>query len=65
MNGYHLSETPRKCDFCREEALPDVDFAMSHEFAVVGDSLYYADPEFGWEGIKVNFCPMCGRKLIN
>ena len=35
----------------------------AHDFRINGDSLYYYDDTFGREGIKVHFCPMCGRPL--
>lgn len=54
-----------KCDFCGytelEGYLPNK--PIPHDFRVMGDGLYYADSVYGWEGITVNYCPMCGRKL--
>lgn len=34
-----------------------------HDFRINGDTLYYFDAQFGWEGIKIKYCPFCGRPL--
>jgi hypothetical protein len=50
------------CDFCAGEN-KDWNNTTAHDFRLNGDGLFYNDYQFGWEGIKVNFCPMCGRRL--
>lgn len=50
------------CDFCAGEN-KDWNNTTAHDFRLNGDGLFYNDYQFGWEGIKVNFCPMCGRPL--
>ena len=52
------------CDFCRDN-WADQTWAEGgdHDFRLRGDGIYYYDPIFGWEGITIKFCPMCGRAL--
>lgn len=35
----------------------------AHDFRVDGDTLYFFDTQFGWEGVKSKYCPFCGRPL--
>lgn len=53
-----------KCWMCQAEYKKDdwVD-GGAHDFRVSGNTLYYHDETFGWEGIEVSFCPICGRRL--
>ncbi|MDL2253335.1 hypothetical protein LJC49_04590 [Ruminococcaceae bacterium OttesenSCG-928-I18] len=52
------------CDFCRESNADKTwDAGGSHEFRISEGGLYYYDEKYGWEGIAVNFCPMCGQSL--
>lgn len=46
------------CGFCTT-AYDD----WSDGFHEKGSMLFYFDHVFGWEGIGVKFCPMCGREL--
>lgn len=46
------------CEFCTT-AYDD----WSDGFHVKGSMLFYFDHVFGWGGIGVKFCPMCGREL--
>ena len=50
------------CKFCTT-AHEDWSDGGAHDFRLNGNSLFYFDYVFGWEGIRVNFCPMCGRRL--
>lgn len=34
-----------------------------HEFRIDEDSLFFFDSQRGWEGIKIKFCPVCGKPL--
>ena len=55
-------EREKGCEFCRTK-YTDWSNGGAHDFRIDGDTLYYFDEQFGWEGIKVRFCPMCGRPL--
>ena len=44
------------CYFCNEEE-------KEHGFSIEGGDLYYDDSMYGSEGIEINYCPICGRKL--
>lgn len=35
----------------------------AHEFRIDEDSLFFFDSQRGWEGIKIKFCPYCGKPL--
>lgn len=35
----------------------------AHDFRIDSDALFYFDEQFGWEGIKIKYCPFCGRPL--
>lgn len=56
------AQTETGCDFCKEtdQSWDDGD---AHEFRMNGNGLFYYDSQFGWEGIAVNYCPMCGRRF--
>ncbi len=56
------ARTETNCDFCKEidQSWDDGD---AHEFRMNGNGLFYHDYLLGWEGIRVNYCPMCGRRL--
>lgn len=41
----------------------DWDCAGLHEYRIVDCYLQYFDHQFGWEGVKIKFCPNCGRPL--
>lgn len=41
----------------------DWDCAGFHEYRIVDCYLQYFDHQFGWEGVKIKFCPNCGRPL--
>lgn len=56
----HLWPGCPRCSMPEDEAL---DAGGSHEFRVLGDSLYYCDSECGWEGEKIGYCPWCGKPL--
>jgi hypothetical protein len=49
------------CEMCGIEELPQD--ADSHDFYVWEGNLWHHDTTFGWEGSKINRCPMCGRRL--
>ena len=44
------------CDLCHGEE-------AEHGFSIEDNELYYADTMNGNEGIKINYCPRCGRIL--
>ena len=49
-----------RCSMTKDEAF---DAGGAHEFRVLGDSLYYCDSNYGWEGEKIGYCPWCGKPL--
>lgn len=51
------------CNFCNSKT-DNWDDGERHDFLVDGDTLCYFDSQYGWEGVKIKYCPMCGRKLI-
>ena len=55
-------EREKGCGFCRTEHT-DWGEGGAHDFRIHGDTLSYFDHVFGWEGVKVRFCPICGRPL--
>lgn len=57
-------ERQNGCAFC-STVYTKGDWAevVPHDFRLDGCTLYYNDAHFGWEGITVNNCPMCGRNL--
>lgn len=61
-----LKKRDNGCEFCTTR-YANSDWSdhnsESHDSRVSEDELYYHDFELGWEGIKINFCPMCGRRL--
>lgn len=48
---------------CTQWAKADWADGGAHDFRINDDSLYCFDAQFGWEGIKIKFCPICGRPL--
>lgn len=52
----------RTCNFCNDITF-SLDKEEAHDFRLYGDTLCYFDSNYGWEGIKVKYCPMCGAKL--
>ena len=49
-----------RCSMAKDEAF---DAGGAHEFRALGDSLYYCDSNYGWEGEKIGYCPWCGKPL--
>ena len=49
-----------RCSMTKDEAF---DAGGAHEFRALGDSLYYCDSNYGWEGEKIGYCPWCGKPL--
>ena len=49
-----------RCSMTKDEAF---DAGGAHEVRVLGDSLYYCDSNYGWEGEKIGYCPWCGKPL--
>ncbi|NCE63703.1 hypothetical protein D1159_03695 [Pseudoflavonifractor sp. 524-17] len=58
------SRTLESCEMCSTQ-WTQADWADggAHDFRIDGDTLYYFDAQFGWEGVKINYCPFCGRPL--
>ena len=50
------------CEFCNAE-YAEWSEGVSHDFRIKGNALYYYDNLYGWEGITIHHCPMCGRRL--
>lgn len=50
------------CKFCNT-VYEDWSYGGAHDFCLDGNRLFYFDHTFGWEGIGIKFCPMCGREL--
>ena len=50
------------CKFCNT-AHDDWSYDGVHVLRLNGNGLFYFDHVFGWEGIGIKFCPMCGREL--
>lgn len=65
---WELAENLRKkeqskgCPTCQAKH-EDWSCGGAHDVRVHGDTLLYFDHVFGWEGVKIAFCPMCGRDL--
>ena len=58
------NERSKGCEFCRTVYVKgDWADGGAHDFRLDKGVLYYHDAQFGWEGIRVNNCPMCGRRL--
>lgn len=55
-------EWSKGCEFCNA-VHTDWTEGGAHDFRLSGDTLCYFDHVFGWEGVKIRYCPMCGRKL--
>lgn len=56
------------CDLCRENEHGHIwnlcgNDPDNHGFRISENCLYYHDSELGWEGMQINYCPKCGRKL--
>lgn len=52
------------CEMCsRTYRPPEWNGGGRHDFRVSQNALFYHDSKYGWEGIEVKFCPMCGRPL--
>ena len=52
------------CEICRAEySKEDWGIGGAHDIRISENGLYYYDSQLGWEGIKINFCPWCGRCL--
>ena len=49
------------CEYCNNKELPFPGGA--HEFLILDNAMYYYDATDGWEGIVIEYCPWCGRKL--
>lgn len=59
-------EKSEGCDFCSTEYdREDWRDGGAHDFRLDGDALCYFDAQLGWEGMKVKFCPFCGRQLTD
>lgn len=59
-------ERSRGCEFCTILYTASDWGGLNHaphSFRVSGDKLFYRDSEYGWEGIGIKYCPMCGRPL--
>lgn len=68
----HSQKTPAKLDRSQWEGCAecetvygedDWDCTGFHEYRIVDCYLEYFDHQFGWEGVKIKFCPNCGRPL--
>ena len=57
--GKAMSE---KCQHCNDNDVITGE-GGAHDFRIIGNTIYYYDSNFGWEGEKINCCPWCGRKL--
>ena len=61
---HEREEQSKGCEYCRTVyAKGDWADGGAHDFRLDKGVLYYNDAQFGWEGIRVNNCPMCGRRL--
>ena len=59
-------EKDMSCDLCCENDFDKFERGHSpdnHGFIISQNGLYYCDSGLGWEGIQINYCPKCGRKL--
>lgn len=58
-------KSPRETTFCQHcnDNGKITGEGGAHDFRIIGNAIYYYDPNFGWEGAKINYCPWCGRKL--
>lgn len=52
------------CEMCRAECGEEGwGEGGAHDFRVNDDALYFFDTQYGWEGVKIKYCPFCGRPL--
>jgi len=57
-----IAKREKGCEYCtNNSSLPMT--GLAHEIYITGNALYYYDSLCGWEGIEIECCPMCGRKL--
>ena len=50
------------CEFCKDNEFDQTwDEGGAHDFRISQNCLFYYDEQFGWEGMQINFCPVCGR----
>ncbi len=54
----------KPCPFCAEDNNLEKKCGIG-DFRIVGKKLYCYNYEYGWKGIDVNFCPICGRPLFD
>lgn len=52
------------CEHCKLVKYPPDDYGP-HDFPIVGRKIYHYDMYNEWEGMKINFCPWCGRPLTD
>lgn len=58
----HQADLCPHCEKSKENKLLKPDEYGS--FVLEGDKLYCYLPYDGWVGIKVNYCPWCGRNIV-
>lgn len=57
-------ECNKGCKFCcTEYSVDEWRTGKPHEFRVEYSGLFDYTTQYGWEGIQINYCPMCGRAL--
>ena len=59
---YEKQEREIGCEYCNTKH-EDWSTGGAHDFRIHEGAIYYYDRMFGWEGMTINLCPMCGRSL--
>ena len=61
---YQLNKHAQGCDFCGteydRESWRD---GHPHEIRISDNALYSYDSSLGWNGVRINYCPMCGAEI--
>ena len=60
----YFKDISKGCEFCCQEySVDDWRHGAPHEFRIKNRGLYAYDVIYGWEGIQIKYCPICGRPL--
>lgn len=51
------------CEHCKPNKQALSKPGHPHEFIIDDGAIFYYDSMDGWEGEKIDYCPMCGRRL--
>lgn len=61
---FGTEDNVKTCDICKNNDnkyyVLDED---AYEFQIKYGGLYYYDSDRGWQGLRIDYCPKCGRRL--